>query len=1509
MSFAVVKQVAPNKPPIMEEGEITPKVLARWHTAVRAYCNHKGIPEDERVMKVAYGMVDPRVQDWLEEHEAELALWSVAEYMAALREEFLEKDWANDICYQLMNFRQGTQAFKPWYLELLALRSLLQGTAFAYNNAQLRSHIDANMSRDLRNMCVSANNHAVADYDTWIENVKLLDERVRAENERIQAQIAAERNRVKAQRGVNIATGRVTTENTSTTKSEFPPPLTDTERTLLFEHDGCTKCRKPWQNHLKATCPNPWPKKSNVKTLTKADMGAPPPGFPKSRRAKVAHGVAVNHVGEGSSTTVTASASVVQMPNNIVDSEDSSEYVAPLHTPHLLWRCALDAAQTVIVDALIDDGSHTVLIDEAIAARLELRRRKLPSPLTVRMAMGGDGRETTLYDYVRLRPSSLDSAWTSKTLRAIVAPGLAAPVILGMPFLAFNQIVIDHESRQCTTKETQYTLLAPPSAPYHTSSRHRKQIVPKQRVIGSILAKQAVVRELKDTLAERKREYDARFASTWRVDTCAVLREAIDRIGEIEEFRRLDAELKSEFADRFPMDIPHIDHLPPDVMHRFRLKDPSKTLRSGTYSTPRKYREHWHTLIQQHTEAGRIRPSNSPYSSPAFLIPKADPSALPRWVNDYRKLNDNTVPDAYPLPRVEQILADCAKGKIWAKLDMTNSFFQTRVHPDDVPLTAVQTPLGLYEWLVMPMGCRNAPATHQRRMFMALREHIGRICHVYIDDIIIWSNSIEEHIRNVRTILNALKAASLFVSKKKTQLFCRELHFLGHKISRAGIEADENKAAKIDDWPQPKSATEVRSFLGLVRYVASFLPKLADFTRVLTPLTMKEADREFPPWSSTHQRAFDGIKQLVTSRECLTTIDHDNPGENQIFVTCDASDWRTGAVLSFGPTWETARPVAYDSIQLKGAELNYPVHEKELLAIVRALKKWRFELLGTPFKVFTDHRTLTNFAEQRDLSRRQARWQELLAQYDFEIVYVPGEKNTVADALSRLPAEPPTVCASTLTITVADELLEQIRQGYKTDNFARKLLLSPQPQLGIQKRNGLIYIGDRLLVPRVSDLRQTLFHLAHDALGHFGNDKSYEALRSEFYWPNMRTDLEQSYIASCEQCQRNKSLTRKPAGPLHPLPVPDGRGDSVAIDFVGPLPKDHGYNAIVTMTDRLGADIRIAPTRTDISAEQFAVLFFDVWYCENGLPLEIVSDRDKLFVSKFWRALTKLTGVKLKMSTAFHPQTDGASERTNKTVIQALRYHVDRSQKGWVRALPRVRFDIMNTVNASTGYSPFMLRMGRSPRLIPPFEPSETTAITDKRLHAFLRQIELDEFHAKDNLLLAKISQAIQSDKNSSYDPHFNVGDFVMLNTLHRRRDYIKKGDNRVAKFMPRWDGKYKIVRAYPDTSTYTIELPNNPQACPTFHASELKLFRENDAELFPSREHPKPGPVVTADGEEEWFIDSVIDEKRGRGRGAQMKYLVRWQGYGDDANSWLSRSDLEETAALDAWLKQKASL
>jgi hypothetical protein len=552
------------------------------------------------------------------------------------------------------------------------------------------------------------------------------------------------------------------------------------------------------------------------------------------------------------------------------------------------------------------------------------------------------------------------------------------------------------------------------------------------------------------------------------------VRTCIETLVTEEQLRLKDAKFKAQYLDLFPPDIPDVANLPDDVLMNVKLKDELKPMVARAYSCPRKYQEGWKTLIQQHLAAGCIHPSSSNYISPNFIVPKSDPTILPQWVNDYRKLNANTIADNHPLPLVTDILHDCAGHKFYGKIDMTNSFFQTKMHPDSVKFTAVNTPFGLYEWLVMPMGLRNSPVVHQCRVFSALHALIGKICHVYLDDIIIWSNSLAEHEHNVKLVLEALHAANLYCSVKKSTLFCTEVDFLGHHISSCGIEPDPKKIERIINWPIPKLATDVRAFLGLVRYVANFPPSLAHHMRILTPLTYKSTDATFPPWQPEHQHTFQCIKDLITSADCLVNINHDNIGDNKIFVTCDSSDWRTNAMLSYGLTRETACPVAFDSVTLKAAQLHYPIHEKEMLAIIRALTKWHSDLLGSPIIIFTDHHTLENFDTQKDLSWRQAHWQEFLSHYNHEIVYIKGEDNPVADALSCLPNSvddtPPVPAAALLEVCTDPCLLEQILQGYKEDPFCDRLFRTNHDTLGVTTRNGLLYIGDHLVIPRMGSL-------------------------------------------------------------------------------------------------------------------------------------------------------------------------------------------------------------------------------------------------------------------------------------------------------------------------------------------------------------------------------------------------------------------------------------------------------
>jgi hypothetical protein len=287
-----------------------------------------------------------------------------------------------------------------------------------------------------------------------------------------------------------------------------------------------------------------------------------------------------------------------------------------------------------------------------------------------------------------------------------------------------------------------------------------------------------------------------------------------------------------------------------------------------------------------------------------------------------------------------------------------------------------------------------------------------------------------------------------------------------------------------------------------------------------------------------------------------------------------------------------------------------------------------------------------------------------------------------------------------------------------------------------------------------------------------------------------------------------------------------------------------------------------------MSAEDFTFLFFDKWYCENGCPLEIISDWDKLFVSKFWKALMKLTGIHHKLSTAYHPQTDGSSEHSNKTVVQCLHFHVERNQKGWARALPKVRFDIVNTIHASTGMSPFILKTGRSPRLIPLLVnlvtiPNEEPTPPDMAAaRIFMENMEEETNTAKDNLLTAKLHQAHFANKDRWLDPAFKVGEKAYLATAHCRRDYIRAKDGRVAKFMPRYDGPYEIMQAFPESSLYTLLLPPSSKVHLTFHVAQLHMHIPTDDVLFPSRAHRAPKPLMTEDSATEYFIKKILDHR-----------------------------------------------
>ncbi|SCZ91000.1 BZ3500_MvSof-1268-A1-R1_Chr1-3g02463 [Microbotryum saponariae] len=1096
------------------------------------------------------------------------------------------------------------------------------------------------------------------------------------------------------------------------------------------------------------------------------------------------------------------------------DSEDDDYSYAPRSFPPL--PVSLRGAHgTLTASALVDSGSPQTFLSEDFVQRLGFEKRALEQHTKYTLAMQNQVPTVfTCTHFVRVPVELANGRWAAGPTYAEVAPlGRDLELILGGNFIYTHKIDLGHFPH-----------------PHLTCKNNPEEPI------------------------------DLLELSSQPRGTSPVA--AIAPVNEDEQLRlaALDQRLRAVYADRFPDDIPPVATYQSPVRHHIELDNPRTVINLRGYPVAKRHRQAWYLLLQKHLASGRLRPSRSPYASPAFIIPKkgsdVDPTISPRWVNDYRHLNRHTIKDRTPLPLADDILSTCSKAQFWAKIDMTNSFFQTKMAEEDIAKTAVSTPWGLYEWTVMPMGLCNAPATHQRRVNDALHGLLGTICFVYLDDITIFADTLEEHEARVCQVLDALRRAELYCSPSKTNLATSECEFLGHIINRSGVHADPKKIKRIHDWHLPATVTELKGFLGLVQYLRRFIPGLAEHTAALTPLTIKGLTSIGNLWTTPTVRHFEAIKSIVVSLDCLRPPDH-SADAMPFWVMTDASLQGIGGVLLQVSHWKTAHPIAYWSRQYIPAERNYPTHEQELLAIVEALKEWRIDLLGGHFHILTDHSTLEHFQTQRTvISRRQARWLDTLAEFDYDLQYLPGRENIVADAMSRysFPEPIPVIVANISQVSLSDVVKQQIVDAYKTDAFCQQALNNIASVASEFKIiDALLYLRGRLVIPLLAPLRESILHDAHDALGHLGDVKTYQTVIQTYFWPNMSRHVKQ-YVQQYDSCQRTKARTTRVAGKLHSLPVPVRPMTDIAVDFVGPLPTNKGFDRVLTITDRLSGYVRLIPAREADTAADVANRFHEGWHRFFGLPQRIVSDRDKLFTSKFWSALHKRLNIKLQLSSAFHPETDGRSEKTNKTAFQILRSLVNREQSNWVECLTACEYAINSSVNVSTGKTPFELVLGYTPTLAPlaPIEGDEELPSVEELLALRFQSCE----EARDQLAVSKVRQAAQANKDRADEPSWAVGDLVLLDSSDRRKR-LHTRKRRAAKLMDRFDGPYRIVAAQPGISTYTLQLNKDDSAVPFFHTGKLKAYRSNDSELFPSREPARPGPVDVG-GEPELNIWSL---------------------------------------------------
>ena len=637
----------------------------------------------------------------------------------------------------------------------------------------------------------------------------------------------------------------------------------------------------------------------------------------------------------------------------------------------------------------------------------------------------------------------------------------------------------------------------------------------------------------------------------------------------------------------------------------------------------------------------------------------------------------------------------------------------------------------------MPQGLSNAPATFNRMVSQILRP-LRHFAPSYFDDIFVHSkaegskSALEVHLDHLRQLFTVMRQNKLYASLKKCVFAAPEIPVLGCFVSEKGTRADPEKIKAVSTWPTPCSVKDLRQFLGLANYLHKYSKNYAALVRPLTSLLRKDVVWQ---WSPAQQAAFDATKRSLREAPVLALADYSKP----FHVVCNASDFAIGCALMQHDDEGHERVVSYQSRQLKPAERNYPVHDKELLAMKYALVKLRVYLLGeSKFVIYTDHASLRTATKSPHLSQRMARWLSFFAEYNFVVLYKPGSTNILADALSRRPDfDPknpsfndsedlsclgchsehlaPTVVrpVSTLTQDVIaaypqDAMCQSLLDYFKAPSEKALDALPPRLRAKVHRfhyADGLLYYSidndtPRVVVPLDSELRLRILFEYHDSPmgGHLGREKTFLAVSRDFYWSHQYNYV-RKYVRSCDTCQRVKpSLTTQ--APLRSLPIPLDCWRSISMDFIFGLPPDrNGRTGILVFVDRFSKMVHLIPVHSTIDAVETARLFVAHIFRLHGMPTEVVSDRDPRFTSKFWRAVFLLVGTKLSMSTAAHPQTDGQTERANRTLEDVLRSYAT-SFKDWSEFLALVEFAMNHSVHSTTGVTPFFLNTGRHP-LVP----------------------------------------------------------------------------------------------------------------------------------------------------------------------------------------------------------------
>jgi hypothetical protein len=903
--------------------------------------------------------------------------------------------------------------------------------------------------------------------------------------------------------------------------------------------------------------------------------------------------------------------------------------------------------RSIPVDALLDSGCTGSCIDEDFVRRNGISTRKTALPIPVYNADGSANSNGSITEFVDIAMTIGDHE--EKIALAVAKLGTAS-LFIGHEWLQFHNPSVDWATSTVTMDRCP-----------HLCKLMQEQDADHDEGSGDPL-----------DLPEIE-EGERLFAMDWD----GYIKEGSTHIRATSTHSSAIAQeqAKEKKEQTFAERVPHVYHDFRDLFdkddfdklpdrrpwdHVIELIKGARPVDCKVYPLTLAEQEELNKFLEENLRTGRIRPSKSPMASPFFFIKKKDGSLRP--VQDYRKLNDMTIKNRYPLPLIQELLDKLKGARYFTKLDVRWGYNNVRIAEGDEWKAAFRTNVGLFEPTVMFFGLTNSPATFQAMMNELFRDliHAGKVV-VYLDDILIFTKTLEEHRKVTREVLRILRENKLYLKPEKCEFERSSIEFLGMIVEEGRVRMDPAKVKAVSEWATPTRKKDLQSFLGFCNFYRRFIK---DFSRIARPLHRLTGDVPWE-WSSEQQLAFDELKHRITAEPVLAIPTDDG----EFRVEADSSNYATGAVLSQQGADGKWHPIAYHSKSLSEAERNYEIYDKELLAIMLALEEWRQYLLGArkSFEIWSDHQNLTYFREAKRLNRRQARWFTEMQEYFFTLHHKPGATMGRPDAILRkaglekgendnsdIVMLKPELFRVLLRATALDfegedrSIIHRIQDctAPREESVVKSpLLKNPSWK---EHPDGLLTHRDHIYVPPDKALRADIMKAHHDMpiTGHLGRFKTQELITRTYWWPGIRRNV-MHYVEGCQACQRVKYTRQSPHARLQPNEVPTRPFEVISMDFVGPLPECQGFNMVLNVNCHFSKRVICIPCRNDTDSEQLAQLFHDHVYAEHGLPRKIISDRGSVFVSKFTRALMDQLGIQGNPSTAYHPQTDGLTERYN----------------------------------------------------------------------------------------------------------------------------------------------------------------------------------------------------------------------------------------------------------------------